>query len=409
MGSRYKHNYKRRIFASLKENGKSVATAAFIGACVLVSTYSLVHKPSAKIEEKVAVVQEQKTETATSRKFRITVLDDLRQNFSRVFSVFNMKKTAEPGKEEAAPGQEPTQEQVRPSETSPVRSGEHKYAMPEQRPDTLDLTALAAVQMDTEKLKKISVLDSNPENARLWKEFIEKKCNAMTYLGAPRSVDRYHTHNGVDIFAPINTPVSSPVGGQVIFAGKSNGGYGGLVIVRCFMDGEIHYVLLGHLQHDTEVSLGDVVKPGDVVGRVGPHYEGAHCHIELIKKVDQIIESKKELPSIENGVNKIGLPKEELPKGMPSLGDTWDKKDLLATTADFRNPAGKFNRKQNPTREFIVENFYKSRPVEEGRFKFPIEYRLVKDVSKLNRALFQKNTHKAASSSYRSFTHSSGE
>ena len=89
-------------------------------------------------------------------------------------------------------------------------------------------------------------------------------------------------HKGIDIVAPGGTPIHAVCGGKVLSAGEL-GGYGNCVTVQ-MDDGRIVYY--GHCSKVT-VKKGDVIKAGDVVGKVGHTgvASGDHLHLE-IRKVD---------------------------------------------------------------------------------------------------------------------------
>lgn len=103
---------------------------------------------------------------------------------------------------------------------------------------------------------------------------------------------RYHLHHGVDYMNPAGTPILAPAAGMVVVAGndletvyglKPNF-YGNLVILELderFQDRPV-YVLLGHMSQ-VMVEVGQHVKPGEVVGRVGMTgvAVGYHVHLEV--------------------------------------------------------------------------------------------------------------------------------
>lgn len=84
-------------------------------------------------------------------------------------------------------------------------------------------------------------------------------------------------HSGVDIAAPIGTPVLSPVGGTVVEAGPASG-FGQWVVIRRD-DGR--YNVFGHV-NTIDVSNGQRVEPGQQVATVGSRgaSTGPHLHIE---------------------------------------------------------------------------------------------------------------------------------
>jgi len=88
-----------------------------------------------------------------------------------------------------------------------------------------------------------------------------------------------HFHPGIDIAAPIGTPVRAIAAGQVVFAGRDSSG---AVVV------EIEHLpnvisLYGHLQDPPAVKVGDIVVTGQVVGTVGLTgiTTGPHLHFAI--------------------------------------------------------------------------------------------------------------------------------
>jgi peptidoglycan hydrolase CwlO-like protein len=82
-------------------------------------------------------------------------------------------------------------------------------------------------------------------------------------FGAPRYAGGYHLHAGVDIIAPLNTPIYAPFDG---FAHTSYNTLGGYAV---YVDHPgLGYVYNAHLDHYSPLSNGPV-KAGDVIGYVG--------------------------------------------------------------------------------------------------------------------------------------------
>lgn len=96
-----------------------------------------------------------------------------------------------------------------------------------------------------------------------------------------RKTQGLHGHNGIDFGAPIGTPVLASADGRVILAKSSgyNGGYGQMIIIA--HEGGIQTVY-GHLSQ-VNVSVGQTVSQGDVIGRVGNTGKstGPHLHFEV--------------------------------------------------------------------------------------------------------------------------------
>lgn len=108
-------------------------------------------------------------------------------------------------------------------------------------------------------------------------------------------VYRYQRHHsGVDLAAPMNSHVRAVSGGTVVFA-DSYKGYGKLVTI----EHEQGYAsMYGHL-NEISVNPGQVVKAGDIIGRVGETgvATGPHLHFEW-RQAGKIIDPLKVFPSL---------------------------------------------------------------------------------------------------------------
>ena len=92
-----------------------------------------------------------------------------------------------------------------------------------------------------------------------------------------------HFHTGIDLAAPIDTPVLAAGDGVVVAATTSDVGYGNHVIIA---HDDHTLTLYGHLQA-MAVHPGDTVKQGRVIGLMGStgNSTGPHTHFEV--RVDQ--------------------------------------------------------------------------------------------------------------------------
>lgn len=91
-----------------------------------------------------------------------------------------------------------------------------------------------------------------------------------------------HGTNAVDFGAPVGTPVKASMAGEVILAlgnGAYNGGYGNYIVVKHSNGTQTLYA---HLSK-TEVSVGDKVSQGQVIGKSGNtgRSTGPHLHFEV--------------------------------------------------------------------------------------------------------------------------------
>jgi murein DD-endopeptidase MepM/ murein hydrolase activator NlpD len=102
-----------------------------------------------------------------------------------------------------------------------------------------------------------------------------------------------HFHTGVDISAPLGTPVMAAADGLVVAVGHSNFGYGNFVVIA---HGGGIATLYGHLLQTT-TNVGDTVVRGQVIGLEGStgFSTGPHVHFEL-RVNDQVIDPMPYLP-----------------------------------------------------------------------------------------------------------------
>lgn len=85
-------------------------------------------------------------------------------------------------------------------------------------------------------------------------------------------------HYGIDLAAPLGTPILAASDGVVIRAGSASG-YGNAVYVQD-ADGNVH--IYGHMRYYS-VSAGDIVHAGDQIAKVGNEGQstGPHLHYEI--------------------------------------------------------------------------------------------------------------------------------
>jgi murein DD-endopeptidase MepM/ murein hydrolase activator NlpD len=89
-----------------------------------------------------------------------------------------------------------------------------------------------------------------------------------------------HFHDGIDIGAPLGTPVRAIATGQVTIAGPLSDG---AVIVEIEHRPGV-FSLYGHLERELAVRVGESVVAGQVIGRVGLTglTTGPHLHFEIV-------------------------------------------------------------------------------------------------------------------------------
>jgi murein DD-endopeptidase MepM/ murein hydrolase activator NlpD len=92
-------------------------------------------------------------------------------------------------------------------------------------------------------------------------------------------------HNGIDIPAPVGTPIVAATGGKVLYAGPASG-FGHWIVIQS-AGGLIE--IYGHMYgYEIKVSPGEVVHKGQVIAGVGSDglSTGAHLHFTIAKGFD---------------------------------------------------------------------------------------------------------------------------
>jgi murein DD-endopeptidase MepM/ murein hydrolase activator NlpD len=85
-------------------------------------------------------------------------------------------------------------------------------------------------------------------------------------------------HNGLDLAAPLGTPIYAASDGVVLRAGATSG-YGNAVYIQD-ADGDVH--IYGHMRY-YDVEAGQIVHAGDPIAKVGSegYSTGPHLHYEI--------------------------------------------------------------------------------------------------------------------------------
>lgn len=101
-------------------------------------------------------------------------------------------------------------------------------------------------------------------------------------LEPPRCVEGRcsdHFHDGLDIAAPLGTPVRAVAAGRVTIAGRAADG----AVVVEIEHGSGVVSRYGHLEPELDVGVGQPVSAGDIVGSIGltGRTTGPHLHLEI--------------------------------------------------------------------------------------------------------------------------------
>ncbi|WP_231503054.1 M23 family metallopeptidase [Blastococcus sp. URHD0036] len=85
-------------------------------------------------------------------------------------------------------------------------------------------------------------------------------------------------HWGIDLAAPLGTPIYAATDGVVLRAGRASG-YGNAIYIQD-ADGDVH--IYGHMRYYS-VAAGDIVHAGDEIAKVGSEGQstGPHLHYEI--------------------------------------------------------------------------------------------------------------------------------
>ncbi|MBU9712344.1 M23 family metallopeptidase [Evansella tamaricis] len=184
-----------------------------------------------------------------------------------------------------------------PSEVEDVITGSSGgMEFPESTEDTGSNVTSTLVDMKSELPKLINSFEQTVERIA---EYEEKLRTTPTIFPAAegRITSRFGNrrdpftawtrfHSGIDIAAPLNTPIYAGADGTVIHAG-SNGGYGLTVMIKHSGTYETLYAHLNHI----DVEVGDKVTKGDQIGGMGTtgRSTGVHLHYE-IKRNGELID-----------------------------------------------------------------------------------------------------------------------
>jgi hypothetical protein len=137
---------------------------------------------------------------------------------------------------------------------------------------------MSANLMSASALSASAAFDSPLPSGRLTQAF-GPTTETLEPAATVNGVTYPHYHNGIDLAAPLGTPVLAAAGGTVVAAGKSSDG---AVIVKIRHDNG-YTTLYGHLDPSLQVSVGQRVVAGQSIGKVGMTgiTTGPHLHFGL--------------------------------------------------------------------------------------------------------------------------------
>ena len=169
-------------------------------------------------------------------------------------------------------------ESARFTTVDPIRDGTNWFAYVNNDPvNHIDLWGLCEGS-DNEESEKINLI--NPTTGIVTSEFGPRD---------PFTADNGEVtdafHGGIDIANEEGTPILSAGNGFVLDVPKDDkeSTYGYYVIIDIDGKGWKAYLIYGHLKEATELKVGDEVKQGDTIGKMGQtgKSQGPHLHFEI--------------------------------------------------------------------------------------------------------------------------------
>lgn len=111
-------------------------------------------------------------------------------------------------------------------------------------------------------------------------------------------------HTGIDYGCPSGTPVLASESGSVFFSGWKDGGYGYCVFIK-HSDGNV--TIYEHLLRDIEVSVGQKVSRGQMIGYSGStgNSTGPHLHFEVRDSAGKAFDPMTILHSVDDTVSDV--------------------------------------------------------------------------------------------------------
>ncbi len=115
-------------------------------------------------------------------------------------------------------------------------------------------------------------------NADLTNGIVPVPGRITSLVGDPRSGSKAG-HHGIDIAAPVGTPIKAFLSGTIVRAGASGGVYGNVIDIEHGNGYKTRYAHLSRI----DVAVGQTVSRGQLLGAVGisGRSTGPHMHFEL--------------------------------------------------------------------------------------------------------------------------------
>lgn len=174
-------------------------------------------------------------------------------------------------------------------------------------PQLKDISKLLQISFgaDNDELAKINY-DDITQFANYIQQKLDNQQKLVAYGGYLEDRAMYHrsklfrsgsevrtVHLGVDIWAPIDTPVMAFCEGRVHSFGINDvhGDYGGVIVLEHELQDHTFYTLYGHLSHKSvqNKSKGQKIKIGETFAYIGIPSENGywppHLHVQIIRNL----------------------------------------------------------------------------------------------------------------------------
>jgi murein DD-endopeptidase MepM/ murein hydrolase activator NlpD len=146
--------------------------------------------------------------------------------------------------------------------------------------DNLDLTL--PIEKSTELL-----FNEVKKNKKQWgfSGYFEDRSKVLK--GTPIYDDGRVYHLGIDLFVSVGTKLHAPLEGRVVVSEYEEGisNYGGLIVLKHDINETTFYSLYGHLNKDFLPKIGQIIKKGEVFGKIGDTNENGywipHLHLQV--------------------------------------------------------------------------------------------------------------------------------
>lgn len=116
--------------------------------------------------------------------------------------------------------------------------------------------------------------------------YLEKRTTLLRHYPQMIAEDRVY-HAGLDVTSPPGTKVHAPLDGTVFRAGfeEGQGNYGGYVVLRHILSGDVFYSFYGHLFSDHRVQEGHAIARGEAFATLGQGKDTggwfSHVHLQI--------------------------------------------------------------------------------------------------------------------------------